>query len=136
MKTYTEVHSKKEPFDWNRFLRNVIRRKTRLPDDEMKQVFDLSADWVTCACGTMCSIIPRGGDDSYDEAEPLDTKLRDLGINFHKQISNRQWMKARATLAKIEARSAVLINRELATIKERLAAIGYEIVHMAPTVSR
>ncbi len=130
--TYTEAHSGRVPFDWNKFLRNVIRRKTRLPDEEYKQVFDLSSDWVTCACGTMCSIIPRGG--RHNEDEPVDTALRDLGITFHKNISNKQWTKAKATLAKIEARSATIINRELEIMRAKLDALGYEIVHKVHAV--
>lgn len=61
-------------------------------------------DWVTCACGNECAIIPR----TYDG--PDDYELNDLGCEFSSNIDDLDIEAAVSTLDAIENRSAELIK--------------------------
>lgn len=113
MKTYAETQGKK-PFDWNAFL-----EKESYTEDELYQAIDSAIDWVTCACGNQCDVIPRG----YD-GKPLDRRLKKLGREFfvciktmyyyfkadEEQFENCRHL-AISTLHAIEARSQEIINQ-------------------------
>lgn len=99
-KTYTEGRNY-APFDWNKALDN--------PDITRKDWADMNcraSDWVTCAVGNQCAIIPR---DSV--GEPLDEELNWLGISFMMAIKNRNVEEAKEVLGDIERRSAELIAK-------------------------
>ena len=99
MITYAEKKGEK-PFDWNKFLENP-------PEwgwEEHLDACDLSCQWVTCACGNQCDIIPR-----YPIGSPVDEELQYMGIDFDCEIKRAKWQKAKEILAKIEKRSAELI---------------------------
>lgn len=81
-KTYAESIGSK-PFDWNNFL-----NKEEYTEKELSEAEDLANNWVTCACGNQCSIIPRAGLDSWNRHSPIDTKLRKLGYSFMEAIDN------------------------------------------------
>ena len=83
MKKYVETKSKK-PFDWNKTLAKDCKD---MKESELEKLRNLSASWVTCACGTQCAIIPRAKKDTHDhnQHEPLDDKLSTLGANFHSE---------------------------------------------------
>jgi hypothetical protein len=99
MKTYTE--SKNETlFDWNKFL-----DQKEITNIEWIFAADISGDWVTCACGTQCDVIPR-----YEGGRPKDKLLYDLGVKFAYAIDDRNLQYAKDTLLKIELRSSELIN--------------------------
>ena len=107
MKTYAEKKGEK-PFDWNKFLENP-------PEwgwEEHLDACDLSCQWVTCACGNQCYIIPR-----YPIGSPVDYKLESLGIAFNNSIQDAKYDVAKEILAKIEKRSeeirAELIKQEM-----------------------
>lgn len=65
-----------------------------------------SKEWVTCACGNQCVIIPRN-----DSGSPVDRKLFDLGVRFHRSVVRRDKKSALKILNKIEERSAYLIKQ-------------------------
>jgi|SRR5690606_7368950 len=44
---------------------------------------DAANNWVTCACGNLCDVIPR-----LDDGEPIDDELSDLGVTFANLISD------------------------------------------------
>jgi|SRR6478609_3074935 len=116
-------------FDWNHFLRQ--------PDhtyQEISYATSLASQWVTCACGNLCEILPRikQSEDSYRKGQPTDRYLADLGISFyeaigrlenlikyeylHDQVYSIQTLyeyqvEARIVLEKIEERAQILINR-------------------------
>jgi hypothetical protein len=69
--SYAELRQEK-PFDWFEFLKRDSYTLLELTTAQSK-----SLDWVTCACGQQCSIIPR----EY-HGEPEDLYLRDLGFLF------------------------------------------------------
>lgn len=115
MKTYSEAQTGKT-FDWNAFL-----NKETYTTQELKNAYLLSEEWVTCACGNQCEVIPR------DEiGKPLDEELANLGWRFtgfihamkmsHDTVNERfenSRKLAQATLLKIEKRSITLINEQL-----------------------
>lgn len=110
-KTYAETQNE-APFDWNKALANP-------PDygsPDYDNLYILSGDWTTCACGNECAIIPRYKQDSlrFAKGQPKDEALADLGHRFHNQITMAEWEDAKETLQAIEARSAILIQQELA----------------------
>ena len=120
MKTYAQKR-KRKPFDWNVFLKNAIAGK--ITEAEEKKAEVLAGDWVTCACGNQCSVLGRG-----DEGEPKDDILYVLGLDFYDHIEGQEYKLAKATLAKIEKRSAALIDAEIKKHKNDLSDFGYSIV--------
>jgi hypothetical protein len=99
MKTYSETQGKTF-FDWNAFLENPPERRSL----RHRRATDLSGQWVTCACGNLCNIIPRS---TY--GIPFDNELEMLGISFHALIYDGQWDFAKNTLNLIEKRSSELM---------------------------
>jgi hypothetical protein len=99
MKTYAETQGQ-EIFDWNQFLENPPESQSL----HHRRATDLSGQWVTCACGNLCDIIPRGA-----LGIPFDKDLETLGIRFHALIDDGQWNWAKNTLYFIEKRSAEII---------------------------
>lgn len=118
IKTYAESEGEK-PFDWNKFL-----NKKKYKENELKNAFDLSINWVTYTCGNQYSIIPH---NKYKK--PKDIKLKELGEDFACNIGSMlcssspyyfdeddielHRKKAKKTLAKIEKRSVCLLEKEL-----------------------
>lgn len=96
MKTYSET--KGHPvFDWRHALSNPLQY---LKTDLMLR----ASIWVTCACGNLCSIIPR-----YSTGRPKDKELELLGNDFADAVEGNHFNLALSILDKIEARSAFLI---------------------------
>lgn len=112
MKTYSEKKNE-PPFDWFKALSQKITKKFKLPEELREK----SADWVTCACGNQCAIIPRD-----EDGMPLDDVLIDLGTEFNQNVedifeyqddvvlANHSRKEAIETLRKIEERSAEIIR--------------------------
>jgi hypothetical protein len=117
-----------ETFDWNKFLKNAIRRKTPLDKKEWDKVESLARDWVTCACGNQCSVIPRDEDN-----EPLDDTLRSLGIQFHRKIQDCNWKDAKEILKEIEHRSVEIIDEISKEYIQGLEELGYCVVSKKQT---
>ena len=100
MKTYAEQQGEKA-FDWNKFLENP-------PEKGSEEHWDAgvrSGDWVTCACGNQCDIIPRSSLGC-----PNDDKLERLGSDFYTDVNAGEWECAKNTLYLIEKRSAEIIE--------------------------
>lgn len=116
-RTYAEV-SGHAPFDWNKWLDAAIKKTPS--EDECEAMVQKAGAWTTCACGNMCAIIPRKGDPSYwQSGEPVDSALMSLGMWFYDCIKTKRWGRAKEVLAKIEARSTILIQEELAKLNQR-----------------
>lgn len=71
------------------------------------QLSILAGQWVTCACGNQCEIIPRNG------GAPVDGELHHLGLRFSSDVDDLNIEEAALTLEKIEKRSETLIKRIL-----------------------
>jgi hypothetical protein len=100
MKTYAQENNKLT-FDWNAFL-----DKKSITSSEWMYALKLAGSWVTCACGTMCSVIPRRSD-----GEPEDNQLYSLGMQFYDAIDIENADLAKDVLIEIEKRSAELIKQ-------------------------
>jgi hypothetical protein len=85
-------------FDWN----EALKHPEGFADGHLS---DLAANWVTCACGTQCAIIPRN-----DCGVPSDQELMEHGIIFSARIDKKDWHGAAMALDDIETRSAYLIR--------------------------
>lgn len=99
MKTYSETQFK-DPFDWNEFL-----NRKNITQTDWRRAYRLADNWVTCACGNQCDIIPK----RYDGA-PVDRLLRFYGVEFFIYIRGEDKNSAIEVLKKIEERSAILIK--------------------------
>ena len=93
-----------KPFDWNDFLDRGNRGQ--INGWELNRARSLSGDWITCACGNQCDVIPR-----YESGCPIDEELYHLGLRFHSCIAKENYSFAIHLLSEIEARSTYLINR-------------------------
>ena len=107
-KTYTEIREEL-PFNWLNALKALIENENNPENPPDKEYLDrldnLAGDWVTCACGNQCSIIPRNA-----HGVPEDDNLRRLGYLFYGQISSGKFKAALETLLQIEERSAQIIS--------------------------
>ena len=73
-----------------------------------------SGNWTTCACGHQDPRIPRHGPDSYEEEGfPLDDNLSSLGYDFFMAVQDQNPELAAVKLLQIEARAAIVLQREL-----------------------
>lgn len=100
MKTYAESKTRRA-FDWNTALRNAIDGS----QEDRYKMTTLAANWITCACGNLCSVIPRD-----HHGAPLDKDLRELGAAFYNRVGAGDYETALETLQYIEARSQVLLE--------------------------
>jgi hypothetical protein len=99
--SYTELVEEAEPFDWNEFLNQKV-----IIGDSWQHARDLAGEWVTCACGAQCSVIPR-----LKNGCPEDEELVFQGMQFLSAIRDRNKEEAKAILHKIEIRSQLLIRQ-------------------------
>ena len=100
-----KTYCKKEKgycIDWNQVL-SIPENK--ITDDMWEQMRRNSQDWVTCACGNQCSIIPR---DEF--GAPLDFTLRYHGKDFYTSINQRNIEEAKIHLKRIEEISSKIIQ--------------------------
>lgn len=68
------------PFNWFNFL-----QQDTYTVDELKCATDLANQWVTCACGELCSALPR-----QLSGAPVDDDLNELGSEFAGHIIDMQ----------------------------------------------
>jgi hypothetical protein len=101
MVSYTETRNQ-EPFDWNTYLDNYSQHT----EAEQDAAAELAADWVTCACGTQCSLLPRA-----ENGAPDDNLLRSNGRRFYEAFRDGDLDLARVMLASIERRSTELLKK-------------------------
>lgn len=101
MTTYAESKGAK-PFDWNEFLERARRGETS--EQELNLARVLAGNWITCACGTKCDVLPRDL-----RGCPKDVDLAKLGLIFQSEVLRGDWGFAQLILADIESRSAELL---------------------------
>jgi len=111
MQTYSETRGE-QPFDWRAFL-----NQETISDDDAEAAKLRAKEWVTCACGNQCSIIPRRSCGT-----PHDHTLQDLGGDrgFFGAVKSKNWEEAIQFLDLIEVRSAYLIRKETENFKKDL----------------
>lgn len=111
--TYAEAQGL-QPFNWHAFL-----AKTAHHEDEWHLAVNLAGGWVSCACGTQCSALPR-----YPNGVPEDETLMYLGEDFAQDIRDKDWASARVTLQRIEERSALLLTTQAALAEKECNNCG------------
>lgn len=77
--------------------------------EKCDQLRELAGNWVTCAVGNQCDIIPREG------IVPIDAELFSAGLAFDRHVKDLNIEQAVSTLERIEKRSEYLIKKILAT---------------------
>ena len=97
-------------FDWFAFLNQDIEL---VSEDYLDEAKSLADNWVTCASGQLCKVLPKGNGNS-----PADEELYDLGMDFARKINNLEdtrqnedRLKALEILNKIEARTTLLLEQ-------------------------
>lgn len=110
-KTYSEREGH-SPINWNERINKIISGEVEYGSMEHNVYMRDSGQWVTCACGNMCEIIPRNTNGVFI-GSPSDGTLFSLGIEFHAYITKANGPKAKNVLRKIEERSEFLIKEEL-----------------------
>lgn len=97
-------------FDWFAFLNQDMEL---VSEDHLEEANALADNWVTCACGQLCKVLPRGI-GNY----PEDDKLYDLGMDFAHTMS--EVLDTRSNIARneaieilkaIEARTTLLLEK-------------------------
>jgi hypothetical protein len=68
-------------FDWFDFLKLDINE---MSEEYCDKAIELSGQWVTCACGQLCSGLPKYGPNN----EPRDEELYELGMKFMFRVKN------------------------------------------------
>jgi hypothetical protein len=66
---------------------------------------DLSAQWITCACGEVDRYVKFLSSDQG----PEDRRLHELGLWFTEHVCNNKFVKAATVLIEIEERSIALL---------------------------
>lgn len=89
-------------FDWFRELTKACLKSPT--EKEHENMSNLSASWVTCACGNICDALPRN-----EKNVPEDSILKNLGCNFSDHIVDGEWLEAFKVLNLIESRVAILL---------------------------
>lgn len=115
MKLYCQTQ-KKKPIDWNAILDDAIKGKK--VDENMMHA--RAGEWTTCACGNLCDVLERDLD-----GEPMDKELSRLGMDFYNNIEDKEYKKAKKTLALIEKHSAKLIAVKEKQAVSVLKKLGY-----------
>tara|TARA_R110000737_G_scaffold171943_1_gene197445 strand:+ start:2811 stop:3152 length:342 start_codon:yes stop_codon:yes gene_type:complete len=94
-----------DPKNWDWYA--YLDASEEVKEEYNNEAYDLSSDWVTCACGQVCSVLPKG---EHANA-PLDNELGDLGVDFCSEIEIKDWGNAKTTLDKIEKRTIFLLQQ-------------------------
>lgn len=100
MTTYSETKGKPPINWWDR-----IERLDTVDEEEYLQWCEDAKDWITCACGSQCDIIPRN-----EFGVPVNYDLKSFGDSFCVFIRNRRKDKSTWALKNIEHISNRLIN--------------------------
>ncbi len=101
-KSFAEIKNKK-PFNWYEFL-----NKKNYTNHEINVACNKASNWVTCACGVQCVIIPREK-DGY----PNDLSLRNLGSEFYGYILTIRYENRNIVLLKDNQQKALKILEKI-----------------------
>lgn len=96
-----------QTFNWLSFL-----SKEDYTHEEWDNAVGRAGNWVSCACGNQCAIIPRYETGNM-QGQPVDITLHDLGMRFFNNIKYKDIDTAKETLIAIEKRSSELIEEIL-----------------------
>jgi len=91
-------------FNWIAILKD-LRAGAPINSIQLGVLKHLAANWPTCACGQLCSNLPR-----HETGSPKDTALLHLGRYFFEQILEQNWSEALRAFYMIEARTTALLE--------------------------
>lgn len=94
-----------DSFNWLAVLKDLAAGMP-ITQGEYERLVKKAGAWPTCACGQLCSLLPRSG----PLGEPEDACLWSWGLTFYQSVKHRDWKYAMATFHKIEARTAELLE--------------------------
>lgn len=91
--------------NWLTILKDLSAGTLQLNSTQAAQLRRDSEQWPSCACGQLCSTLPRHGN-----GRPIDAELASLGMSFFHAVEDERWTAALNLFNKIEARSTTLVN--------------------------
>lgn len=91
--------------NWLTLLVDLVEGGIQLTYDQRLQLRRDAGNWPSCACGQLCSTLPR-----RDLGAPEDPQLYALGLSFNHHICAEDYVRALATFKQIEARSTHLLQ--------------------------
>jgi hypothetical protein len=106
------TNPKDENFCWFEFLN---QSKSDFSKEDLKDAYELSRNWITCACGQLCSSLPR----QENSNSPIDPILVNLGMEFMGDIDDAYEAYVdheEGFLSRIESAKSVLVKIEKRTI--------------------
>lgn len=95
-KTYT---------DWLALLGDLAKGTLTLDSEQEEKLAEAASDWPSCACGQLCSALPRNS-----EGAPKDLELYALGLDFNDAIGDGDYSYALTVFKTIERRSTRLLS--------------------------
>lgn len=102
---YPRTHKRFDPENWDWY--SFFRMRDSSKEKYAEKADNLAQSWVTCACGQLCSVLPK---KCYGGEEPADSKLSKLGNDFAIHIEKKRWSIAKEILNQIEARTNYLLG--------------------------
>jgi hypothetical protein len=91
-------------FNWLAVLKDLAAGAV-IDGNSFDTLVEMANMWPTCACGQLCSVLPRK--EPYNE--PVDRTLYSLGLDFCYAIEETRWTEAMDLFHQIEARATELI---------------------------
>lgn len=106
---YTYAHLLPDDFNWFIVLKDLVRGAP-LDAREHITLCRMAGNWPTCACGQLCSALPRSHNG---HGPPKDWQLKTFGMRFAHAINKQRWATALQIMHQIEDRSTMLLNNSL-----------------------
>lgn len=101
------IVGKPKEFNWLTTLEELVNGR-EASDAEYLALREKACHWTTCACGDLCSVLPR-----HFSGQPMDHLLTIYGLSFYDAVLGRDWRSALAILHRIERRTCKLLNAEV-----------------------
>ena len=95
---------KLDPKNWEWYA--YLDASEEIKDKYKIASYELSNEWITCACGQVCEVLPK-----YISNAPKDGILFGLGVTFNNFIHENEFDEAKITLDEIEARTIFLLKQ-------------------------
>ena len=91
------------------FWGKILLKKARLQKERFPlATIEKAGSWTTCACGKLTPNLQRGR-----AGRPTDSALRQLGMDFYREIKHGRAIQAAEVLVRIEMRSKTVLERKI-----------------------
>lgn len=119
--------------NWLVLLTDLANGTLKPTYTERTQIADAAQDWPSCACGQLCSILPR-----TTEGAPKDQTLYSLGLDFYNEVEDGDYYAALRSFKAIEAHSTKLVKEqqeaEANAAKEAKVAKAFKAIKSTPNM--